>query len=145
MSLRPFDGIENHPLTIREVLIEWSVVGLGCKCSILLSHDSKTTLLPSSTEIILLVGKPVWINDTLISHLLEICHCIVEFRLENIQASTVSSHVPGTFNTECSEDRLQAAAGPCFIVVDFLESSIAIGVILAIAIRIIEGECAHHI
>ncbi|MPM20847.1 hypothetical protein SDC9_67285 [bioreactor metagenome] len=113
------------------------------KCSVLFAHDAEATLFPSSTEVVLLVGKPVGIDDAFIDHLLQIGHGIIEFGLEKVQAGTGGSHVPRTIDTESTKDRLKAAPGPSFIVVDLLEGTIAVGVVLPVSIRILEGEGAH--
>jgi len=138
-------GIDHDPLAIREVLIEGCIVRFGCKCCILLTHDSKTSLFPCTAEIFLLVADPVWIYDLLVYHLPDIGESIVVLRFTDIETSCSLGHIPGTSNAKGAEDRIEAATKALFEVVDLNESPISVRIILTVSVRILEGKSPHNI
>jgi len=132
-------------LPVREVHVKRLVIGFHGQGSILLAHDAEAALLPSCSEVVLTVGEPVWIDQAFIDQLLYKGEGIVIGGLTDVQAEVVLAHVPGSGHAECSEEGVEPTSETFLAWVDFQKGAEPVGVVLSIAIRVVEGEGAHDV
>ena len=145
LSRRADRRVDDNPLSVREVLVEWLVVRLGSESRVLLAHDSEFSLLPCRAEVVLLVDEPVGVYRFLVDHPLDEFDSVVVLRAEHVESGSLLLHAPSALDSERAHDRLKPAPESFLVLVYFEEGAESVSVVLAVSVRVLFSERLHHL